>query len=131
MDWFAGIEADGRMFMLDIVTRQSALQSRFITDLKQLVESDSIDAALAMLLNPRNPQLLGLSEKIIQSIWVGEIEFPDALLFKIRECLSVYGISFFYHPPTLVRSSFDAFTIASSIGKLQVQPADDADKMWT
>ena len=67
----------------------------------------------------RNVHKLGLSERIIQSLWTRQIVFPERLIELISTRLSQYNIPYFHYVPRLVEygANKSAFMIASAIGK--------------
>ena len=71
---------------------------------------------MAKLFHSKNRQKLGLSEKLIQSIWTGKLTFPDYLVEAIQAKLGVYGIKFHFYNPDLLRSCLSCYDVANSIG---------------
>lgn len=66
----------------------------------------------------RNVHKLGLSERIIQSLWTKQIVFPARLIQLISTRLSLYNIPYFHYVPDLVEYGPEksAYRMASAIG---------------
>jgi hypothetical protein len=135
LSWLATAEGDFRL--LAIVDDATKFQDSYIAHLSRLIDASDIDGAEAFLFRTHaeiselrtgiiglstnradaNPHLLGLSERLLQSLWTKQLTFPDALVCRIRVRLLQYGIGFDYYVPTLSeRKDGDALTIAQSIG---------------
>ena len=115
MRWYADDES-GQRELLRISQKQTKYQEEFIHHLKTFIIDGNVDGALAMLFDKSNKNgLLGLSEKIIQSIWTGVLDF-ESLVDGIRAKLGVYGIDFELYNPTLMKSASNPFKVATSIG---------------
>ena len=106
----------GFEYMMLMVEYQAFYQKTFIDKFKAAQRDGDYDQMMAMLFNPSNVQLLGLSEKIIQSLWKGEIEFDDTLQQKIADKLGTYGITFHFSLCDLRASRHTALQVANAIG---------------
>jgi hypothetical protein len=114
-------------FMIDRIYEQVGLQETFVRELAQYADKpDYVQQALDMLCfnfgsrdipSHERKRALGLSEKLIQSVWLGELSFSDDLKRKLEEKLRPYGIQFHYYDPTLEKTNHTCFEIACSIGK--------------
>ena len=135
LSWLATADGDARLVV--IVDDATKFQDSYITCLSELTKADDIDGAEAFLFKTHaeiselrkgipslsahradaSPHLLGLSERLLQSLWTKQLTFPDALVGRIRERLLQYGIGFDYYVPDLLkRVDENALTIARSIG---------------
>jgi hypothetical protein len=129
LGWLTKEEDEGRKRMLEIVEDAVKFQDSFIEELASLCATNNINAAFRLLFSSDLTNIgrfqvgsvhkLGLSERIIQSIWTNQVKLPDALITKIENHFEAYGLRFNFFDPTLKPSSKKAFKIASSIGKLQ------------
>ena len=59
--------------------------------------------------------LLGLLEKIVQSIWTGCVKF-EKFVSGIRANLEKYDIEFELYNPTLCKSASNPYSVATTIG---------------
>jgi len=126
LGWLTKEEDGGRDHMMKIVEDAVKFQDSFIEELASLCATNNINAALRLLFSPDHINCgrfqvdsihkLGLSERIIQSIWTGQVKFPPALIAKIRSRLDTYGILFHYFDPVLVQSKSTAYDVSRSIG---------------
>ena len=126
LGWLTKEEDGGRDHMMKIVEDAVKFQDSFIEELASLCATNNINAALRLLFSPDHINCgrfqvdsihkLGLSERIIQSIWTGQVKFPLALIARIRSRLDKYGIQFHYFDPVLMQSKSTAYDVASSIG---------------
>ena len=115
MEWYVK-DVAGRKELLRIARKHIDYQENFIERLNEFIVSGNVDDALAMLFDKDNRNgLLGLSEKIIQSIWTGRIHL-ESLVPGIRDRLGKYGIDFELYNPTLCKSASNPYRVAMAIG---------------
>jgi hypothetical protein len=99
-----------------IIGSIQADQDKFIQVLRDQITSNNIDAAFKHLKGTTTGRL-GLSERLIQSLWTGQIVFPSELTKKIQDELLIYNITASFQIPTLEElKTADAFDIITSIG---------------
>ena len=109
-------------WITNTIEEQTEYQATFIRDLQDILTNtgksnkDNTQEAMAKLFHSKNRQKLGLSEKLIQSIWTGKLTFPDYLVEAIQAKLGVYGIKFHIYNPDLLRSCLSCYDVANSIG---------------
>ena len=93
-----------------------AYQDTFIDTLHKLIVEDNIEGAFTHLTGDIIGKL-GLSERLIQSLWTRQIVFPVALTTMIQEKLSPYGITVSFNTPTLKElKTAGAIDLITSIG---------------
>ena len=134
LTWLASAEGDNRLFQ--IVDDATKFQDAYITRLSGLIERNEILEAEKFLFRSiselntfraeigglstvpadNNPHLLGLSERLLQSLWTKQLAFPATLIRKIRVRLLQYGIGFVYYVPDLIENDQSALSIAQCIG---------------
>ncbi len=68
------------------------------------------------LFDAKNQHKLGISEKILQSIWTKEIEFSLDLQHLISKHLAAYEFVFEYYPANLKETGVSSIQMAGSIG---------------
>jgi len=112
--------------MFEFITDAINFQDSFITELDLFVRQPDPRLALELLFSSsrklkekfdvKSIHTLGLSERLIQSIWTGQIVFSEELKLAIREELAKYGITYFHYTPELELNDFSAFDTVSAIG---------------
>jgi hypothetical protein len=122
--------------MFDIITDATAFQDAFIYELSQHIQGQNYEKAMGMLFYTDNEMKefraqkniiasqpaddnahrLGLSERILQSLWTKQIIFPKELITMIAREQEKHGLTYVHYVPELRMSSHKAITIARSIG---------------
>jgi hypothetical protein len=83
-----------------VIMRTLSYQDAFIDNLKIHTEKGDTDKAFNLLTSVAVGKL-GLSERILQSLWSRQIAFPEALKAKISGVLKPYGIETSFEIPDL------------------------------
>jgi hypothetical protein len=124
----------GRMF--DIIADATAFQKAFIEELSHHIQRQNYEQAMGMLFYTDNEMKafrakhsitaslpvddnahrLGLSERILQSLWTKQIIFPKELITMIAREQEKHGLTYVHYVPVLCKSSHKAIDIARSIG---------------
>jgi hypothetical protein len=100
----------------NVIQSVKEYQDTFIDTLHKHIESENIDAAFEHLTSHTTGRL-GLSERLIQSLWTKQIIFPQTLTEKIRAQLLIYGITASFKIPSLEElKTTGAIDIITSIG---------------
>jgi len=112
--------------MFTFIRDATTFQDSFITKLDEVASLPDPTRAKALLFSSSRElksifqvtsiHTLGLSERLIQSIWTKQIVFSDALKLAIGEELAKYGITYFHYAPELVSNDVSAFETVSAIG---------------
>ena len=112
LDWLVE-DNDGKDKMFEYVEDALAYQSKFITEFNNTDE----DTQLRMLFDSGNKHKLGLSEKLLQSLWTGEINLSNTLVQKIKNNLGQYNFNFEYYIPPLKKTERTSMETAAMIGE--------------
>ena len=90
-------------------------QDRYVNELIRGPLPDGLSAL--QTLDQKNIHKLGLSERLIQALWTGQIKFPQTLVDMITERLAKYNIVYCTSMPEIrVESTLNALTIIQNIG---------------
>ena len=114
MDWLVEDEHEGHQKMFEHVMNALAYQNKFISDFKE--RNGRPREQFIQLFDAANKHKLGLSEKILQSIWTKEIEFSPDLQHLISTHLAAYEFVFEYYPANLKETGVSSIQMAGSIG---------------
>jgi hypothetical protein len=138
LTWLAGQEGDARL--LEIISDATVFQDAYITHLSGLLnDSGELEAAENFLFSSdediqtfrkkvsglskveadNRTHRLGLSERLLQSLWTKQIVFSKELIDRITLRLAQYGITYVHYVPELSVSEgkLNALAIARSIGR--------------
>jgi len=122
LDWFC--TEDAKETMVRFIADATSFQDRFISELDSV--SHDTQGAFKLLFSTSRElkskfgvdsiHTLGLSERLIQSIWTRQIVFSDGLKLAIQDELSRYGITYVHYAPELEPNDVSALTTVSAIG---------------
>ena len=133
------IESSDWTRMFEMVHDATAFQDAFIEELSKHIDAGQHKEALNMLFytdkdmktfrtdhgiiaakpKDHNAHRLGLSERLLQSLWTRQLIFPEELIIKISRELEKHGLTYVHYVPELSKSSRTALDIARSIGHSQ------------
>jgi hypothetical protein len=122
--------------MFEMIHDATAFQDAFVGELSHHIETNDYQSALNMLFytdnemkefrathkivaakpKDNNAHRLGLSERILQSLWTRQLVFPEPLIFLISAELAKHGLTYSHYTPELRQSSRTALDISRSIG---------------
>jgi hypothetical protein len=138
LTWLAGSDGDARL--LEIISDATVFQDAYLTHLSGLLnDSGQLEAAENFLFSSdediktfrkrvsglskveadKRTHRLGLSERLLQSLWTKQIVFSKELIDRITLRLAQYGITYVHYVPELSVSEgkLNALAIARSIGR--------------
>ena len=138
LGWLAEGNNDDRLFA--IINDATTFQAAYINKLSEYIAQQKFNEAADFLFaSPKeiiafraacglsechkkdaNVHRLGLSERLIQSLWTNELSFPDALINDITCRLKHYGIEYDHYVPELeerIPGEATALDIVKSIGR--------------
>jgi hypothetical protein len=144
LDWLLELDGPARKLypdrmarLLHIIEHATDSQNNYISALDALIERGDITGAAAFLFNPCGDEFkalfapqatdkagkldfsmhkLGLSERLLQALWTGQIVFPSALITEIADRMKAYGVEYFHYVPKLRRSNTHPLEIVQQIG---------------
>lgn len=134
LGWLAEGRNDDRLFA--IINDATTFQAAYIKQLSEHISNNKFNEAADFLFaSPKeiiafrascglstchkkdaNVHRLGLSERLIQSLWTKELSFPDTLINDITCRLQHYGITYDHYVPELVKQASEN---ANPLGILQ------------
>lgn len=139
LTWLAENRADGIPRLLEIVSDATKFQNAYINKLSGLITSNKIADAgdflfwsddkiiqfrktidnLSTQTVDQHTHRLGLSERLLQSLWTKQLIFPPELIRLISNKLAEYGITYVHYIPNLKeRRDMHPLAIAKAIGNL-------------
>jgi uncharacterized protein YeaO (DUF488 family) len=123
LDWFCN--AEGKSTLVNFIEDARKFQDAFISEFNRI--SHNKDEALNLLFSSSKQlktkfsvdsiHTLGLSERLIQSIWTKQIVFSDELKRAISDKLAAYRITYDHYEPELIPRRRTAFETVSAIGR--------------